>query len=263
MLTRTKKQIIIGLIFFLIIIFLFFIFYFLFLKPTPSCFDKKQNQGEEGIDCGGPCQPCSVSSLKEIETLFIKAIPTKDQNYDLVAKILNPNPNHGSAEVNYQFKLYDLNNKLVAAQKGTTFILPRETKYIVEPKISASGLVSRITFEIGQVKWKEFKNYERPKIDIFNKNYQILKQEPIFSQVSGIVKNSSPFDFDKVKIIIVLFDKDDEVLAVNLVEVQRLLAGEERYFVAPWFFEFLGDVARIEAEPQANIFDLENFTPSQ
>ena len=24
----------------------------------PTCFDRIQNQGEEGIDCGGPCEPC-------------------------------------------------------------------------------------------------------------------------------------------------------------------------------------------------------------
>jgi len=27
-------------------------------KPVPDCFDNIQNQGEQGIDCGGPCVPC-------------------------------------------------------------------------------------------------------------------------------------------------------------------------------------------------------------
>jgi len=27
-------------------------------EPEPTCFDGIQNQGEEGIDCGGPCPPC-------------------------------------------------------------------------------------------------------------------------------------------------------------------------------------------------------------
>ncbi|MFH1332316.1 MAG: MopE-related protein [archaeon] len=26
--------------------------------PTPTCFDKTKNQGEEGVDCGGPCPAC-------------------------------------------------------------------------------------------------------------------------------------------------------------------------------------------------------------
>lgn len=28
------------------------------LKVLPTCYDKMQNQGETGIDCGGPCLPC-------------------------------------------------------------------------------------------------------------------------------------------------------------------------------------------------------------
>jgi len=29
--------------------------------PPPTCDDKKQNQGEEDIDCGGPCKPCPTA----------------------------------------------------------------------------------------------------------------------------------------------------------------------------------------------------------
>jgi hypothetical protein len=28
----------------------------------PSCYDNEQNQGEEGVDCGGPCSPCATCS---------------------------------------------------------------------------------------------------------------------------------------------------------------------------------------------------------
>jgi hypothetical protein len=31
-------------------------------SDTPTCFDNEQNQGEEGIDCGGPCGPCASCS---------------------------------------------------------------------------------------------------------------------------------------------------------------------------------------------------------
>ena len=31
-------------------------------KPDPSCTDAKQNQGESGVDCGGPCIPCGTCS---------------------------------------------------------------------------------------------------------------------------------------------------------------------------------------------------------
>jgi len=37
-------------------------------KPCPSCFDGIQNQGEEGIDCGGPCKPCPTTTTTKITT---------------------------------------------------------------------------------------------------------------------------------------------------------------------------------------------------
>ena len=70
---RLRKQIISGLVIFLI---LFLISYLIFLTirgpVAASCFDGKKNQGEEGIDCGGPCPPCE---LKYAEPL--KVYPTK------------------------------------------------------------------------------------------------------------------------------------------------------------------------------------------
>ena len=43
--------------------------YFL-LRTQPTCGDKIQNQGEEGIDCGGPCGRCE--SIPKIENLEIQ-----------------------------------------------------------------------------------------------------------------------------------------------------------------------------------------------
>ncbi len=29
--------------------------------PVPNCYDNIQNQGELGVDCGGPCAPCAAT----------------------------------------------------------------------------------------------------------------------------------------------------------------------------------------------------------
>lgn len=40
-------------------------------EPTPTCYDGKQNQGETGIDCGGPCASCLApgSEISEEEDI--------------------------------------------------------------------------------------------------------------------------------------------------------------------------------------------------
>lgn len=36
-------------------------------KPFPDCFDQLQNQGELGVDCGGPCLPCDGRVTAKID----------------------------------------------------------------------------------------------------------------------------------------------------------------------------------------------------
>jgi hypothetical protein len=39
--------------------------------PEPTCFDQVQNQGEEDIDCGGPCIPCTVEEASKSKSFWI------------------------------------------------------------------------------------------------------------------------------------------------------------------------------------------------
>ena len=36
-------------------------------QPFPDCFDKMQNQGETGVDCGGPCLQCDAQISANID----------------------------------------------------------------------------------------------------------------------------------------------------------------------------------------------------
>ncbi|MBN1644438.1 hypothetical protein JW851_00160 [Candidatus Woesearchaeota archaeon] len=45
-------------------------------KPVASCFDGIQNQGEEGIDCGGPCAPCRVEKPAWLVPVIIILLAT-------------------------------------------------------------------------------------------------------------------------------------------------------------------------------------------
>ena len=43
---------------------------FLLLYKAPTCFDGKQNQGEGGIDCGGPCVKLCPSAFLPPEVIW-------------------------------------------------------------------------------------------------------------------------------------------------------------------------------------------------
>ncbi len=52
-------------------------------KPYPDCFDNMQNQGEQGVDCGGPCNQCESKMTAKID-----GVPWSSQG-SLTSAILN------------------------------------------------------------------------------------------------------------------------------------------------------------------------------
>ena len=256
---RIVKQLVIGLIFLLI---LAGIGYWIYntAKPEPTCTDGIKNQGEEEIDCGGPCSLCELVHIKEIEVLWAKAIKGQGNFYDLSAKIKNPNQNYGSGQIDYQFELYDSNNQLIAKYSDTTFILPNQTKYLLKIKAESNLMVGEAKLSFSQVEWQKPNDYQSPSLVVQQKEYRLLNEQDLgFAQVRALLTNKSNFDFDKVDIDILLFDQDHQLLAINTNEIRTLLAGQERDFVTTWFNPIKGQVAFIEVEPETNIFDPDNF----
>lgn len=43
-------------------------------SAVESCSDGSQNQGEEGVDCGGPCMPCGVCSDEERRRCWVECV---------------------------------------------------------------------------------------------------------------------------------------------------------------------------------------------
>ena len=259
---RFSKQLIIALIFLLILSGFGFLVYY-FSQPAPSCFDGIQNQGEEGIDCGGPCLPCELVNIKEIEILWIKALPGQNDFYDLAAQIKNPNQNYGSGQVPYHFELYDSKDNLIAQYSGSTFILPNQTKYLVQARIEASqasNRISEVNLSFGEIEWQKLEDYQLPQLFIQQKEYHLLESEELgFSQAKGVLINKSNFYFDKIDIDILLFDSSHHLLALNTTEVRTLLAGQGRDFVATWFEKIEGQVSFVEMEAETNVFDPANY----
>ena len=259
MIKRLSKQLVIALIFLFILSSFGFLIYY-FTRPAPSCFDGIQNQSEKGIDCDGPCLPCEFKELEEVEVLWTEALPTQENFYDLIAQFKNPNQNYGSGYIPYQFKLYDAQNNQVGQFSGITFILPNQTKYLVQMKVASTGLVSKAELSFDKFEWQKLEDYQPPQLVIQQKEYRLLPGEEVgFSQARAILINKSNFDFDKIDIDILLFDSSRRLLALNATEVRTLLSGQERDFLTTWFREISGLVTFVEMEAETNIFDPDNY----
>src|SRR4030042_4522578 len=104
--------------------------YFIF-RTAPTCTDKIQNQGETGIDCGGPCAKCEeIPPAENLQVVEKAVVSAGEDKYDVLAKVSNPNSQLRAAKFDYAFELHDGAGKIILRSDGSSFVLPGQTKYI-------------------------------------------------------------------------------------------------------------------------------------
>jgi len=256
--SRLLKQIIIIIVFFLIIGVIVGGFIYLG-RDKSSCFDGIKNGNEEGIDCGEACAkscPILIPEAKELKAVNIQAIKSGD-TCDIIATIDNPNLSLGGQKIPYSIEWGS------AIDKGTFYIFPNETRYLLSFKQSCQE-GKKLSVNIGSpAEWELFKNYEKPRLDITNRNFQYLQNNYEFAEVTGIVVNNSPFDLVEIEVYAVLRANNNEVVGVNKTTVNSILIGERREFRMVWNDSLPGKVAKIEIFTTSNLFNSHNFMQQQ
>jgi hypothetical protein len=258
---RIVKRSLIIFAYIIILAFLAWAAYSLFGPAKQTCTDKIKNQNEEDVDCGGVCGKCQKIEAQNLLPLGVELVDSGTQGeVDVMGEIENPNNNFGSKKFEYQFDFEDGAGNVFFSKTGESYILPGEKKYIIENNVPVAQKPEHLKMKILSSDWVEFNNmYETPQLKIINKQYNETNSGTIFSEVSGILKNESPFDFNLIKIKIVLRDANDKIIALNSTDMRTVKSGEEREFKALWTNKFSGSVAKMEVQSEVNVFDSESF----
>lgn len=245
---------------YLIIIALVSLFFYMILKPKETCSDKIKNQNEEGVDCGGVCSKCQAIKAENIKVGNKGYIDSGvEGKYDFWAEISNPNNIFGSQNFQYKVLFKDAGGNIAGERNGQSFILPGDKKYIIENNVLAKNPASA-ELSISDVKWNEFStDYEKPLLDVVNKNYNEISSGTGFSEAKGLLKNESPFDFSVIRVKVLLKDDAGKIVALNSTEMNAVKSREEREFRVFWPTRFSGKVSNIEAQSEINVFDSQNF----
>ena len=258
---RNSKRAIITFIYLLLFLLITFFLYKLF-SPKATCFDGKQNQNEKGIDCGGNCDPCKniAVDIRDIVVNEKEFIYGRNNIYDALVKITNPNNNVGASLFAYTILLKDGNGNILSKNEGSEFILPTETKYItaVNMSVSEGSIPSDVEFSITEIKWENFVQYQKPHFEIYGKRFGEV-QDGIEMEAYGILKNKSGFDFNKIKINIILRDENGKLAALNSTQINTIRSEEERDFKVMWPYKLSTNIKNMEVEVEADIYDNQNF----
>lgn len=201
-----------------------------FSRPAPSCFDNKQNQDEEGVDCGGSCEIVCAQSAKPLVVLWTRAFKTSEGIYDLTALISNPNTLLGSSLLSYRFKLYDTNNILIGLKQGETFVNPRQDFVVFEPNVNTGKRIpKRAVIEFDELVWRRLEK-ETPLLKAVQRDFVNFP----FPRLSSQVQNSSIFDIRDVYLTAVLFDEKDNALASSQTKIDLIKAEASHPAVFTW-----------------------------
>lgn len=231
-------------------------------RSPETCFDQKQNQGEEGVDCGGPCSACQEASLAP-RVLWAKSFSVEENSYDLAAEIENKNVNYGAEILPYTFKIFDSRNNVIKEKSGKSYIMPREKKYIIET-VSLGGIPAKVILEFAkEIDWQKFKSVEELKLPIFQQNFDTKGKNGYTALAQGTVYNQTRFDLDTIDINIVVYDKKGNPVGANRTQKNTVKSGEGRSFEVGWP-KSLSGTGELKAEMRAytNIFSDENFIRS-
>ncbi|MFA6047514.1 MAG: hypothetical protein WCV59_00220 [Parcubacteria group bacterium] len=255
-----KQKRILIVIIYLTVFVAFSLFIYWKIKPEETCVDKIKNQNEEDIDCGGVCAACKkIEALPlEIKESGVVAGGVAGE-YDFYAAVNNPNNLFGSSKLHYKITLKDSAGNVLSQREGDNYILPGEKKYIVETGFKSETAPASTDFSITSVDWSQFGEYKKPEIEIVNKNYNEISSGVGFAEAKGLLKNRSPYDFDIIKIEVILKDAGNKVVALNSTSMRTVKSGEERDFRAFWPTRFPGNVQNMEAQVEVNVFDSDTF----
>ena len=203
-----------------------------FLYQAPTCFDGKQNQGETGIDLGGPCQALNSEELQPEVVMWARAFKVRSGEYAAIAYIQNPNRNAAAVKVPYHFSFYDSSNVIVAERSGVVTIMPGGITPVYEGQLMTGNRnISRTFFEFtDSVHWLRAGN---PTAALMTGDVK-TNITTTAASVSANIRNTDITKRDNVTVIAVAFDNLGNAFAASRTFIESLAGDESRRIVFTW-----------------------------
>jgi hypothetical protein len=230
----TQKQLTYGFVLILIIAIIIGLpVYFYFFNKTPTCFDKRQNQNETGIDCGGVCsRACSADVVEDPLILWSRAFPIANGKYNLVAYLQNPNINYVSERFNYVLSVYDDKNVLIGTREGVTSAPYNKNFVVFEQAFDANQrTIGKVTFEIAsKVTWIKSVE-EKSKFSISSDQIVLVAGTPT---LTSSITNKTVERFQNFYVVAIVYDVEGNAMVVSRTLVDELQPKGKAVVVFTW-----------------------------
>ena len=222
---------------------------FLILYKAPSCSDGIQNEGEQGIDCGGPCRTLCQNDFLPPVVLWASDEQVVPGLYNLAAYVENPNPDAGAVNVPYEFSVFDSQGVLITKVDGTMDIPPNRNLLAfvgavnMQQRIPAAGGV-QFSFLSPPV-WAQAQD-TLGDISISNKQYS---EDSVGASLQATLTNTGLTSYNNLTVFSVLSDINGNELGFSKTLINTIPGGGSVVAPFTWPSSFNGAVVSEEILP--------------
>ncbi|HMQ01507.1 MAG TPA: hypothetical protein PKD79_00325 [Candidatus Doudnabacteria bacterium] len=175
------------------------------------------------------------------------------------ATVRNPNLDLSLDNLRYTVNFFNQNNQPVFTTNGSVYLLPDQQRWLVVPRVdSGDNIVSaEIVFE--QPAWQ--RRLTIPDVELRMSEPVIYQQDnPLVTITEGAVINNSPFSLRQVSLVLVMYNTNNQVVAVTTREEFTLQPFERRAYLVQWPGLSRNAVSRIGLEAYTNTLDATNLS---
>lgn len=248
-----KRQLTIFGILFGTIALIVFLFVRNAVSETPTCFDKKQNGTERGVDCGGSCVLYCKGELLPVAVKYSRTFPVTDSVWSAIAYVENQNYDAAVSRIQYQFRLYDEEQRFIGERTGETYIGLTGPTAIFEGGIQVGSRVPksvRFTF-MSEPYWQ--RPDSRANEIVLLGEPGVLSNTETRPKLSGTVRNtSSLYTARDVEVVGIVYDVEGNAIAISSTIVSEIVPGEEVPVTFTWPSRFSAEGVKTEILPRFN-----------
>jgi len=220
---------------------------------APSCADHTQNQGETGIDCGGPCAYLCVADEQIPIVRFTKALLPTPNRVDIISYIDNPNASASARSVPFKVTLYAADHTVLKTDTGTVDMPAGATVPVYIPSFftgNAEGVQAFITIDAPDtIKW--YTDTSQPKVP--NVAGTTLGGTNDAPRITAVLGNPNAAELRNVKAVVAVYNGSNNVIAASETLVLSIPPQGSASAIFTWNDPFTSPPARIEVIPLVSL----------
>lgn len=215
---------------------------------APSCRDATQNQGEEGIDCGGPCATLCNALLEPPTVRYTQALPRSKSQIDIIASVENKNPDAAAKGIPYTVTLYGSDLVLLRELRGTLDLPPGATVPVYVPGVGIGGHTvanAFLTIDETSVVWYRL----TAGVPLPTVTASAIGGDTSAPRITATLANGSASALNNVRAVAIVRGAEGRVIAAASTLVPSIPAFGEAEAVFVWTVPFAAVPLSIEVIP--------------